>query len=203
MKPLIITLATLVFLGAGCYQTADQLSTEAVSPLTTSAAALKTAKDTMAGVKLAESNEMAQATDPITVAYTILDGHPVPPQAEVGETFGCSDRLGFLAVPRAVESGNELQDAVVTMLASRETSVSDMYNVLGNSRLVLDHLTVKDGVTEIYLKGQPVSGGTCDDPRIKHQVEGTIKRYATKYKLFLNGKESAWRCLGNLKGDCK
>jgi hypothetical protein len=60
----------------------------------------------------------------------------------------------------------------------------------------------KDGVFIIDLVGQFLSAGTCEDPRIKKQIELTAGQFGP-YRILLNGSESAWRCLFDESGECE
>jgi hypothetical protein len=198
-----VALAALLLVGAGCQKAADQAASDAVSPVTAPLAALEATVDATGALKISQQDAFAQATDPVTVAFVIIDGHIAQAGILPGEVFGCSDQVGFLAVPRVQDSGNEVADAVATLLAEKESNVYELYNALAFSSLKLDKVDEKDGVTGVWLKGQPLSGGTCDDPRIKTQVEATVARLKPSYKIYLNGSESEWRCIGNMSGECK
>jgi hypothetical protein len=203
-KNLLAVLAVaLVFAGAGCYQKADQLASEAVSPVTVSADALNKAKETRESSLEAQRKALAAATDPVTVAFIVLEGHTTQPEVMLGEQFGCNDHVGYLSMPRSQDTGDDLKDALATLFAYHDTDIYEMYHVIGVSKLKLDKTEVKDGTTNVYITGEVVSGGTCDDPRIKKQIEATVAKYAPKYKIILNGKDANWRCLGNQSGQCK
>jgi hypothetical protein len=58
-------------------------------------------------------------------------------------------------------------------------------------------------VAEVWLSGDLVSGGACDVPRVKAQVEETVRLYSPVFKIYLNGSESAWRCFGDMSGQCE
>lgn len=207
-KPVIIVLiSSAVFIalaGAGCSQMADQAATEAVSPITAPLAAKKVAVETTDEYKARQLAEIAATTDPVEVALVQMEDTKLPPGAEAGQAFGCNDKIAFVKMARVQASGDDVADAVATLLKQGESSINTLYNALGQSKLTVDKVVSPDGVTtEVWLKGQPQSGGVCDDPRIKTQIEATVARLQPKYKIFLNGTESAWRCFGDMSGKCK
>jgi hypothetical protein len=55
----------------------------------------------------------------------------------------------------------------------------------------------------VHLAGQISLGGICDVPRLKAQIEETIRIYREKFEVLLNDSASAYRCLGDESGRCK
>ncbi len=141
----------------------------------------------------------------IAVAMTVLESTIIPgnSKVEVGETIGCNDRVIFVNVPRKT-TGDILTDALTALFAVGDNRESWQNNALSGSQLAIEKIQSRDGVTkEVWIKGTISSGGTCDDPRIKAQVEKTIARYAPKFEVYLNGTTKNWRCLGDQSGQCK
>jgi hypothetical protein len=64
-------------------------------------------------------------------------------------------------------------------------------------------LREEEAKTIIFVDGELQFGGVCDTPRFKAQLEETIRLYSPKFEIILNDSASAYRCLGDLKGDCK
>ncbi|MDD5251879.1 MAG: hypothetical protein PHT12_04585 [Patescibacteria group bacterium] len=201
---LIMSAVGLTLVGFGCRETGDQIGTAVVQPIAAPVAALNYAKTTLSDTQ-AKANEQAESVaNEMTVAMVLTDGTEAPAEAVIGETFGCNDRVAFTKAPRMTESGNVLQDALTSLLAVRESTFKGFYNALSQSSLSVEKIQSTDGVTtEVWLKGQIQSAGACDDPRIKKQIEATVERLKPKYKIFLNGTEENWRCIGDMSGQCK
>jgi len=105
---------------------------------------------------------------------------------------------------RAASTDSIVHDALMTLFALKDANRNELYNALWQSDLAVDKIQSRDGVvTEVWLKGKTQSGGACDDPRLKAQIEATISRFRPKFKIFLNGTEAAYRCLGDMSGECK
>ncbi|MEK9151919.1 MAG: hypothetical protein AAB692_00980, partial [Patescibacteria group bacterium] len=142
-------------------------------------------------------------SDDAVVALALLEGSDVPDGAEIKETFGCNDRLALVRVPKK-NTSQPLADALTALFAIGARPPRGLFNGLSGSALSVEKISYgADGVAEVRLKGRLGLGGECDDPRFKAQIEGTIRRLRPKFKIFLNGSESAYRCVGDLKGDCK
>jgi len=206
--------AVLILAGAGCagtanqlatgaVKTADQLSTDALKPTTVPLAALNKAKQVTAKANAAANAESDAMANEMTVAMVITEGSEVPPDITPGETFGCNDRSAYVKVARESDSGDVLRDALQSLLVIHDTNYDGLYNSLATSSLTLDKIQSRDGVTtEVWLKGEVRSGGACDDPRVKEQLEATIRRLKPDFKIFLNGSEENYRCLGDQSGNC-
>jgi len=206
--------AVLPFVGAGCVpakvavqnagQTVDRAANDAIeaaasAPLHAYEQAHKVTEDEQARLNL----EAESGADEMTVAMVLTDGATPPAGAQLGDTFGCNDRIAFVKVARESDSGDTLKDVLNSLFAIHDNTVQTYYNGLADSRLSVDKIQSTDGVTtEVWLKGKISSPGECNDPRIKEQIEATVRRLKPKYKIFLNGSWSNYDCIGNLKGDC-
>ncbi len=195
----------LLFTGAGCSQLADQAAEQAVQPVAAPLKALDSSKKTLAQVQAGLNQEGAAADqDTVTVALVLTDGSQLPYGAVLGEEFGCGDRLAFTKIKRTADSGDQAADALAALLALKDTNANGLYDALAMSALKLDGIwRGADGTSDVLLTGQPQSGGVCDDPRIKNQVEATVRRFLTHYRVLLNGSEAKWRCFGDQSGLCK
>lgn len=206
-RSIVFLASILLFAGAGCSRTAetlDALSDDVVAPVEAPLLALKDARET-AAAQAAYANDAAESTsDDVTVALVRTvgdDGDEAPP----GESaIGCGDQIVFTPVHRASSSGSTVKDALATLFSIKEATYSGEYNALWQSTLEVEDVRSMDGVTtDVLLKGRYVSSGSCDLPRIKAQVERTIGRFRTKYRVILNGSERDWRCMGDESGNCK
>lgn len=202
---LTAVLAAVLFLGAGCVQTADELATDAVKPVAVPIAALNQAKQVTGDVQ-AQANWQAELiANEMTVAMVLTEGNEPPAGLTVeSELFGCNDHIVFVKTARESETDNPLRDALNSLFAIRETTFKELHNSLANSSLAVDKIQSTDGVTtEVWLTGQTQSAGECDDPRIKEQVAATVRRLKPHFRIFFNGSEKDWRCLTDLSGQCE
>jgi hypothetical protein len=200
-----LLLAPLLFIGGGCLavKTADQVANDAVKPVAVPLAALDKAKEVTAEEKARSIEEAESITNEVGVVMILTDGETAKPGMDPGEIFGCNDRPVVVQISRESATGSTLHDALDTLFAVKELTVNDLHNSLADSTLSVDKILSSDGVTtEVYLKGELSSGGACDDPRITEQVEGTIRRFKPKYKVYLNGSDATWRCHGDMSGSC-
>lgn len=200
----IIVPALLVLIGAGCFRAAEKLADDSVLPVKAPVEALNRAK-TVTNEANARAREEAEMTsDDLTVALIVTEGAPVPAGADVQPgTIGCNDRIAYVKEHRAAATDSVVHDALATLFSIKDSNRDDLYNALWQSDLSVEKIQSRDGViTEVWLKGKTQSGGVCDDPRIKAQIEWTIKRLRPSYKIFLNGTEAHYACIGDLKGDC-
>jgi len=203
--PAIIMLtASLALIGAGCYQVGNQVGEAVVQPISVPLEAGKKAKQDLSDVQ-AKLNQQGEAfSDEVTVALILTEGSTAPTDAQIKETVGCNDQVALVKVKRAEQTDNVLSDILKSLLAVRDQVPEGLYNGLAAAKITVDKVVDQpDGTTEVRLKGQFLSGGVCDDPRIKAQLEDTIKRITKKYKIFLNGTESEYRCFGDMSGQCK
>ena len=196
--------ALLVLIGAGCFGVADKLAENAVTPVAVPVEALKKSKEALAIEKAKQNEANEMVSDDVTVAMIYTDKAEGESTLTMGETIGCDDRIGFVKVHRAASTDSLVHDALATLFSVKETGYNGLYNAIANSSLAVEKIQSADGVTtEVWLKGTLVSGGACDSPRAKAQIEHTVKRFKPTFKIILNGSESAWRCFGDESGTCK
>lgn len=194
----------LILVGAGCFSMGEKLADDAVTPITVPVQALKQSKEELEAAQAKQNETAEMASDDMTVAMILTDGSVAPADTLLGDAVGCNDRIAFAKVHRGAATDSVLHDALITLFSVKDTNYNSLLNALGNSTLAVDKIQSNDGVTtEVWLKGSLVSGGACDDPRLKGQIEHTIKRFKPKYKIFLNGNETNWRCFGDMSGECK
>jgi len=55
----------------------------------------------------------------------------------------------------------------------------DTYNALHQSDLTVDSVSIENRTATVALSGELLSGGTCDDPRIEHQLRETVLQFDT------------------------
>lgn len=195
----------LIFSGGGCQDSAaDRVAGEAVNGMIrTPLKALDQAKELTQMERARAALDAESVANEMTVAMILPDGVAAPAGIEPGETVGCNDRVAYAKVPRESDSGDTLKDVLNSLFAVRETTYGGLHNSLALSRLSVEKIQSRDGVnTEVWLKGSVSSSGACDDPRVKAQIEFTVKRLKPAYKIFLNGSEDEFRCIGDMSGLC-
>ena len=197
-RSLLIAVAVptlLILVGAGCMQLGNKKNTATITPIINA--------DPDVEAKMNE--EQDQHASDLSVGMILTEGAEVPAGATVlPGTIACNDRVVLEKLHREASTDNVLADALATLFAVKDSSVDTYYNAIWQSSLKVEKIQSTDGVTtEVWLKGEPTSGGACDDPRIKAQIEATVRRLKPKFKIFLNGKESNYRCIGDMSGECK
>lgn len=107
-----------------------------------------------------------------------------------GPAVGCGDSAVSIRVqvPRTQAVLRASLEKLLS-LHSKDYGESGLYNALYQSNLTLDSLALNDGEAVIRLKGQLVSGGVCDDPRIIAQIEHTALQFSTvdRATIYVNG----------------
>ncbi|MBI4122336.1 MAG: hypothetical protein HY461_03310 [Parcubacteria group bacterium] len=117
--------------------------------------------------------------------------------------IGCGDVL--VPVRRELtKTQSDLAHAIVELLTIKEKAYADqgLSNTIAKSKVRLTNIHYDGKTRVIDFEGEFVSGGTCDDPRIKAQIEETVKLYSSDYRIQLNGSETGWKCLGDQSGTC-
>lgn len=97
-----------------------------------------------------------------------------------GPAVGCGDSTVLVRV-QVPYTQAVLRASIEKLLSlhSKDYGESGLYNALYQSNLTLDKLALVDGKATIALKGQLLSGGVCDDPRIIAQIEQTALQFST------------------------
>ncbi len=108
-----------------------------------------------------------------------------------GKAIGCGDSLVAVEVPIPATQG-VLRAALNELLALEGQPYygqSGLYNALYLSHLRIENVSVVDGEALIELKGELVTGGECDIPRIEEQLRATALQFATvqRVSVFVNG----------------
>lgn len=112
---------------------------------------------------------------------------------------GCQDML----VPYDIPVVATRLPSVLTALTQFEPP-EGLHNPLQEKGITFKELQEDEtGRTIVLLEGQPSFGGICDTPRFKAQIEETLKLYVKKFEIRLNGDAKAYRCIGDLSGNCK
>jgi hypothetical protein len=203
---IFVSIFALVLTGAGCASTADQVADDAVKPVAVPIEALGDAKDATAKMNAASRRRSDTVGNMLPIAFVLLEGHKVT-GADVERvstaTFGCNDKIAYVPVSREDATDDPAYDALATLFAVTDSTVSDLHNSVWESDLSVEKVKgVGQDKVEVHINGEIVSNGVCDDPRIKEQVEATVRQYYPDYTIFLNGSESEWDCFGDGSGLC-
>lgn len=203
---LIALPVALLSVGVGCAEKADEVAEDAVRPISAPVAALGEANEATDEINAATRRQADSIENLLPVAMVLTEGRQAPAggvERLAGRTFGCQDRIGYVRVSRETATSDVVHDALMTLFSVREAVIEGMHNSLWQSALTVDEIRgVGDNTIEIYISGEMVSSGACDDPRLKEQIEATIRQYRPKYRIFLNGTEKNWECFGDMSGAC-
>lgn len=110
-------------------------------------------------------------------------------EGKTGEMIGCGDSINY--VSKTVQAASSSEGALQSLLADKtERSQSGLYNVLWQSNFTLDAVTIVDKTADVVLSGQMQLSGECDNPRVKAQLESTVKQTSgvDVVNITLNGK---------------
>lgn len=108
---------------------------------------------------------------------------------KLGKKIGCDDSA--IAVERIIPLTNSvLRAALNELLSVREQDYgqSGLYNALYQSTLKVDDIALVAGKATIYLSGNVLLGGVCDNPRVDAQIKETALQFSTvkQVSVFVN-----------------
>lgn len=120
--------------------------------------------------------------------------------------FGCESLL--VPVKRELtKTQSDLAEALVQLITIKQNAYADqgLRNAIAPSAPTIKLANIHyDGKTRVIsFEGSFTSSGACEDPRIKAQIEETVKLYSDNYRIELNGSEKNWRCLFDQSGQCE
>ena len=109
---------------------------------------------------------------------------------QLGKEIGCDDSV--VPVEVAIEPTiAPLTAALNKLLAlgTREYGQSGLYNALYRSDLAVEDVDIEAREAIIKLSGTLSLGGTCDEPRVRAQLQETALQYGTvdRVSIFING----------------
>lgn len=116
---------------------------------------------------------LGHQASPVNV-YWVLEGD----NGQAGTRIGCGDSLVMSSVQGldpALTGAERVEAGIESLLAQREREIGErgLTNALYNSELTLQGAEIDGDTVTVNLSGQPLSAGTCDDPRIIEQLEQT------------------------------
>lgn len=107
-----------------------------------------------------------------------------------GEKIGCNDSV--VSVERNIqETRAPLKYSLEALLKEKKYDVEmGLVNVLYQSDLKIEKITLVNGKASIYLIGEHKLGGVCDTPRFKAQLEETALQFNTirQVEFFINNR---------------
>lgn len=132
-----------------------------------------------------DSNRPAITAQKVSIAYITIGD-----EGKTGEMIGCGDSV--VIVNKTVQATSSVEGALQTLLSdkSEHYGQSGLYNSLWQSALTLDAVNVVGATANVTLSGQMQLSGECDNPRVKAQLESTVKQSsnATTVNVTINGK---------------
>lgn len=107
---------------------------------------------------------------------------------KTGWPVGCGDSVVPVEV-RTEPTQAVLKAAIQALLDLGEPVQPNLYNALSRAKVSLQRVELVQGVASIYLTGELLLGGVCDDPRAQAQLEQTALQFKTvrSVRIFLNG----------------
>ena len=145
------------------------------------------------------------ATKPVPTMTQVLTDQPTSHMVQIfliamedngqtGVSVGCGDS----AVPVQVETPptqGVLKAALEALLSVKVQyyGQSGLYNALYRSNLQVDRVSIDSGIASVYLTGNLIMGGECDNPRVQAQLEQTVLQFpnVTEADIYINGKTLA------------
>ena len=108
-----------------------------------------------------------------------------------GRKIGCNDSL--VSITREVSpTSAPLRAALEELLKLPQKGgpQESLHNALYGSKLKLGRVYVRRGEAVVHLSGQLTTGGVCDAPRVRGQIEATAQQFAgvRRVKVYVNGK---------------
>jgi len=147
------------------------------------------------GEYLEQSNtfEVEGAQDPIPVrnetSVYLVD---VEDQGAEGELIGCGDSLVPVILPIEPEADPIRATLQNLFDQGEEVGPSGLYNSLYQSDLAVDEIDIKGETANLYLTGEMILGGVCDEPRLQAQLIETVNQFpaVSDVVVFLNGERA-------------
>ena len=141
---------------------------------------------TLTPIVLAPTATTAAGASQVNIYLIALEDNGVS-----GKKIGCNDSVVSAVV--MIEPTLGVLQAALTELFKLEGQPyygqSGLYNALYQSHLSIDSLNILNREAIVKLKGTLQSGGVCDAPRIKAQLEEIALQFSTidKVSIYING----------------
>ena len=171
---LVISVLTLILISACNGKVVNQVINTAVaqpSEAPTSTTEILPTEVSASTARVLPTESVA-ASENVTIYLVALEDG-----GQSGKKIGCDDSL----VPVILTSNSTEAppwNALEALLNLKETyfGESGLYNALYQSNLSLQSYEVDNGKVQVYLEGEMILGGVCDNPRAEEQILGTINQ---------------------------
>jgi len=128
---------------------------------------------------------VAAVADAAVVHFVAVEGDPVVAGRQVGDVFGCADRLVAVTVESEADAEPETVEARITaaleaQFAAKGKPPAGLHDALARSTLRVDRIEpvpALPGAYRIHLGGNLRLGGACDNPRVRRQLEATATQF--------------------------
>lgn len=130
-------------------------------------------------------DEISQS-GPLTLYFVAVDDN-----GQSGVGVGCGDSL-ISVLTDSVTTTDKVKSAFDMLLQDKNQyyGQSGLYNTLYKSNLAFVSSEIANNVVTVHLSGTVSLGGTCDNPRVKAQLESTAEAAAgvTESLIYINDK---------------
>lgn len=131
------------------------------------------------------SSQTAMTDRRVNIVY-IADGD----NGQIGEKIGCDDSA--VVISKVVKANSATDGALRALLAdkSEKYGTTGLRNALWQSTLRVDSVIITGDAADVKLSGNIRLAGVCDNPRVKAQLEGTVKASgdASVVDITINGQ---------------
>lgn len=107
-----------------------------------------------------------------------------------GNFYGCQDEIAMVEVP-IFPTKAILNAALQSLFIHKNDFGFEPGNFVGKQdNLKFENAVIENGVAKIYLTGEVVFNGVCDNPRLETQINATAKQFDTvkDVEIYLNGE---------------
>jgi hypothetical protein len=154
-------------------------------PLPTNPIPSQTPLPTFTPIILPPTSTPSQGATSIKIYLIALEDNGIS-----GKKIGCNDSAVpvFINIEPTVAVLKASLIELLKLEGKREYGQSGLTNSLYQSHLSIESLNIVNREAIIKLSGTLTSGGVCDDPRIKAQLEETALQFSTidKVSIFIN-----------------
>ncbi len=182
---LILVIFAVIGLGYLTYRSINETASEP-SPTSTLATKSPSATPTKSATPTAATSA---SSEKMTIKiFMIAEGD----NGASGKMIGCGDSA--VAVNHEVPKTDAVLKAAIEQLLSikdKSYGGSGLVNSLYQSNLQLQSVSISNGKATIKLTGTIMSQGSCDDPRLKAQLEETALQFSTvkEVEILVNDKD--------------
>ncbi len=174
-----LIIASLIIGGVSYYLYQNRESVETTGPKTREVSGEKDATEEENDIVTPTVTMPKPALEEDEIAVYFVD---VENQRNIDETFGCGDSLSYLTQNLENEEitlEEKIESAVNFLITANDQYVGKggLYNAFYQSNLSINRVEIEDSTANVYLTGELELAGTCDNPRIRAQLENTITQF--------------------------